>query len=248
MPDQDTPDTPQDTGQDQTTPPVADKDQETPAGRNEPPKDAVSRAEHEALLQKVREDEKNKVYGKIEQAEEQLAELKKIVANKEATADDLARKLQEIEDQKLSDTERLQKQLREQETQITTLRSQMEKVAQDAADRIRNSELKAYRANKLQEEKITLTELVGGDSEQKIDESIKKAKDMEAKIYKRAEEKVRKDLAKDVPTPIAPDSQSPTGPLDGMDRRSVAKLSEDEYQKARSEAMKKAKESMARQR
>jgi primosomal protein N' len=190
---------------------------------------------HEELIAsrvtKARADEKAKMHKKLS-AMEVAAEDSRTEREKEATAlKDALDKLSLLEDSKLSDADKVQKQLDKLADQNTRLQAQLEEVATKATERIRASELAAFRDRSLRESGITLTELVTGNTQEEITASIATAMDREAAIYDRASETIRKELAGNVPTPIT-QTQVPsnTQPLvASMDKRRIAKMDKGEY-------------------
>jgi hypothetical protein len=196
-----------------------------------------------ARVTKARADEKAKMHKKLSEMEAN-ADLSRTERDKEATAlKDALDKLALLEDSKLSDADKVQKQLDTLAAQNTRLQEQLEEVATKASERIRASELAAFRDRSLRESGITLTELVTGNTQEEITASIATAKDREAAIYDRASETIRKELAGNVPTPVT-QTQAPsnTQPLvASLDKRRIAKMDKGEYARTRAQLLEAAK-------
>ncbi len=220
----------------------------TPPTNPTPTPTGISQDDHVAAIEAARTQEREKLYATREKEKVEREELTTTIADRDKEVGTLKEKLQSMEDASLSDTEKVQRQIEKLETSNVALKSQLEEVADAAAARIVKSEQRAYRDRALRESEITLTELVPEDgTKDEIDAAIAKAEKREEKIFARAEEKVRKENAANVPTPVAPNVGTETpGLLKMKDRRDIAKLRGAEWQTARQKMLQEARDSTGR--
>ncbi len=208
-----------------------------PTDPNTPP--GITQQAHETALAAAREDarkqEKQKLYATQVKDRERIASFEASSAAKDAEIAQLAAKLEEMSNSNLSEQEKIQRQLEKVTAENAKIQDQLQEVATQAAKRITESEQRAYRDRRLRESGIQLTELVPAiGTAEDIDAAIETALKQEQKIYARAEEKIRAEHAKNVPTPISPElDPAKPGLLQSMDRRDVAKLKGSEYKKVR---------------
>lgn len=206
----------------------------------------VTPEEHAAALAKARQEEKSKLYPEIERLKAEKAASDKKLADAEKKAAERQQELEDVRAGKVTETESVNRELKELREQNQNLQSAIEEVATSAADRVVQSELKAYKEKKIREAGITqLSELVSGTSEEEIDAAVEKAKKKEEAIFEKAREEERAKLAHDLPTPIAPDGSQGRGPggrVTPGKRTEVAQLKGDEYKKVRDQLLLEAKQ------
>ena len=203
-------------------------------------------------VESARKQEKDKLYSRLTEVDEaratldaefkaQKEQLDTLLAEREAAQKDQEQKRLES----LTVEERVAERLASLEQREQQLQSQLERVAEESAKRIRESELKAYRANKLAESGVTLTELVNGNSEAEIDAAILSAKQREEAIFNRAREQVRGELQAQMPRPAAP--PEPVSPsqrqlVDPRDKYKIADMNSADFQKLRDELLAQARQ------
>lgn len=149
------------------------------------------------LLEKVRAEEKKKLYPQIEHYKSQTDTLK---AQNELLAKQLKGFEEEIDTtkkSKLSESEKVQAQLRELADQNTTLKKQQEALVTEYQTNLRNMELKTYAANAIaQVGGELIPELVYGDSEVEIDAAILASKQRYREIVANAKQALKSDRSK----------------------------------------------------
>jgi hypothetical protein len=159
--------------------------------------------------------------------------------------DDAKKQLEEKALEELSAEEKVAIRLKALEEKEASLQAQLEQVATEAAKRVRDSELKLYRANRLAESGLTLTELVSGLSEQEIDESIVKAKEREDVIFAKARERVKAEFSQNLPKPSVPASVTQDATalnvVDPRKKYELANLSTQDFNKLKAELLERAR-------
>lgn len=214
----------------------------------EPTKIPLTRDDLEQALNAARQQEKSKLYKKVEETQGVNDTLRRQLEERESLIANLNEKLNNISDSSLSEQTKIQRQLQSLEERNKALNSQLERVAEEAAQRIHQSELKAYKSQKLRESGITLTELVVGETFEEIDAAIERTvareKEIFAKAAKDAETRLRSENKTNAPKPIAPSPQGNASTrMSTSDRSNVAKLKDDEYAKIRAKLLDEAKRS-----
>jgi DNA repair exonuclease SbcCD ATPase subunit len=181
-------------------------------------------------VERIRKEEKDKMYSRLEKSEQQLNEFKATVeslaADKKARDEELARQQKAAEaeakrlnDEKLSVQQLMEKQQAEFELKQQQLREDMELRLAIAAKEQQLLQLKSYIQRRINEEVNATTiipdlvEYIDGTTEEEVEASIQKAKDKTAAIVQAA--------MGSVPTgPSIPMGTSPTGtpfsPLDNL--------------------------------
>ena len=188
-------------------PPTADPPR-TPAPAA-PPKPFISPdAVGEALLNKIRKDEKDKHQGKINELEGDKTRLAQEKSDLEARL----RKLEGNQepdpppaDPTKAEIEKLRGQVAAAEAAANQTQQQMTALTEEATIRVRTGELNAHRERVLREKGITLTaNLVTGASEAEIDAAAEAALAQQQQIQADAEAEVKKKMGLDVPEPLSP--------------------------------------------
>ena len=197
------------------------------------------------LIQDARTEEKTKLYKTLEAKD---VEIKKLGEEVER----LKGLLMEKENENLSEVELLQKQINELNKNYEMLQVNLEAEREAAEKEKRLAKLEAYKERRLREEGDELIiALVGGNSEEEIDESIEKAK----KEYQAIVEKTRSQL--EIETKNSEDvkkrqkitntpkvTNPPASSIDGLSREEIRRMSPDEWKKVREKALRAAKEGL----
>ncbi len=222
---------------------------DSPKDAAPPAEPTLTRADLEAALAKAREQEKSKLYKKLESTTAAHDELTSNLAEKEDALTKLQEKLRLIEDDKLTEQEKIHKQIEGLTQSNEALKKQLDSVASEAARRIQESEIKAYRDRRLRESGVTLTELVAGNTAEEIDAAIAATEAREKEIFAQAaaeaEARIRGELQAAAPKPVSPKAPSASNSLlTNVDRKSVAKLDDAEYAKIRAKLMEEARRSL----
>lgn len=200
-------------------------------------------------LDKVRSDEKAKQYAKITKLNDAATATNTKLAELEQQNATLTQHMTEVRSGKTSEVDSLQQELGELRNKQQTLEESIKSAADTATKAIRISELKIYRDKQLATSGIAhFSDTVAGNSEEEIDASITTAKEREEKIVAEATAAARKELGVDVPSPVAPGGgTAPTHSLaTPQNRKKIASLGEEDYQKRRAEMMQEAKNKMGR--
>jgi len=196
------------------------------------------------LVEKARAEEKNKVYSKLESFK---SEKEKILSNLEELREakkQLEADRDSLREGRASDLKSVNEELSQLREQNEKLQQAIDATVENSSRQIREHELRAYKADKIREAGLKLTELVSGSSEEEIETAIKAAKKREDEIAEQVREQVKKELAGDLPRPISTDSSRGRGPdpqVNVQDRMSVARLPRDEYLKRRAQLLSDAR-------
>jgi len=223
--------------------------EQSPAEQNDT--DTVTRQDLINAVEKARQQEKDKLYSRLEDLDSSRDELNtKLEESAEMLRalmqerDDAKKQLEEKALEELSAEEKVAIRLKALEEKEVSLQAQLEHVATEAAMRVRESELKLYRANRLAESGLTLTELVSGSSEQEIDDSISRAKEREDLIFAKAREKVKAEFSNNLPKPSTPppvQQNSPSPIIDPRKKFELANLSPQDFNKLKDELLSRAR-------
>jgi len=188
----------------------------------------------DALLNKIRADEKSKHQSMISalQAEKAaLAQEKDELSARVAIAEKAPAPVPAapvIGDTTATEIEELRQQVRVAEQKTDQTQQTMNAVAEEATLRIRTQELDTYREKLLRDHGISHTaDLVMGSSEAELDAATVVAKAKQEAIIAAAEAEVKKQLGVNVPEPLSP-SSGPEGfantlPLNTKDRASLVR-------------------------
>lgn len=189
-------------------------EQPTSDSGNEPniPAKLSSADEIKALMQKVREQEKNKLYPKLDELKKKLAESDQQIAELKAAKGEAETRLQESGKKKSEELTSLDGQLKKLESEFTQFKTSVEEEKKTLAERARQAELAAYKMSKIQEiGQGIIPELVTGNTEEEIDATVIFAKqkydELAASIM--ADEQMRKSGQQGI-KPTAPMRQEKT--------------------------------------
>ena len=197
------------------------------------------------LLEKIRSDEKNKAFGKLEElksakekSEKQLEELQGKLS---ATLSDL----DSVRKGKASELESVSNEIKALRENNDKLSLMVENTVNSAAAKIREFEVKAYRERRIRESGVKLEELVIGQSETDIDAAIEVTKKREMQLLEEYKKELQKQAAAGLPTPLSPDGATGRGPSAGLtpqNREALASLKGPEYEKRRAQLLNDALE------
>ena len=206
--------------------------------------DLFTKSQVDEMLKKVRKEEKDKLYSSLDkkkkESEELLKEKEQVLKELNSTKE----KLELIEDSKMSDIEKLQLQIQQVIDQNKALQEKITTVELSAEKKILESELKAYTSKRIQEEGILMPELIVGSDKEGIELAIQQAKERENSIRQTLEDRLRSEMAANIPKPISPSSEKTS--VATSDRYSISKKSGQDYQAVRQQLMAKALETMRR--
>lgn len=223
--------------------------QEVSKGSPESTKSLYTKEEVDALLSKVRADEKSKVYKHIDTLKAQKESTETKSRELQERLKSLEEDLDGLRQGKTTEVDSITKELADLRDTNRKLEAAIDLVATNASLEVTRAKLDAYRDKLIAEKGLVFVEAVKGDTEEEIRESVesalKKQSEVEKAAMEKAIEKIRRESSKDLPQPIAVEGQvgqssslmqaSPTS------RRSLAKLPKDEYQKRRAQMLEEAK-------
>jgi len=214
-----------------------------PAAVNTPTQVEVFTKEQIAeMLTKARKEEKDKLYKALEKvkSESDAAQAERDRVNSELHT--ATERLKALEGHQMSDMQKFTEQLEALRKQNEELKARISSVVTDAESKIKQSELSAYRKQRLEAEGILMHELVNGSSQEEIDVSIKAVKERQEVIRKETEERVRKELAASLPRPIGPSPDSTVAPA--ANRYEMSKMKPSEYEAMRKKLLSQAMDSI----
>ena len=229
-----------DTKQTQEGAPPQTPDTTTAKTTETPKKDSArvyTQDELDVVLAKARADEKAKHYPAVEKLKAEKAELSK-------KAQEVEDALGKVREGKMSELTSVNEELAKLRDQNVKLEKTIEAVANDAAARIREAQLDAFKQKKVAESGITLVELVSGDTEEAIELSIAAAKKREDKLRVDLEASLRKKTTDGLPAPIAPDASHGRGvgaEASTENRKATAVLPHKDYMAIRTRLLQEAK-------
>lgn len=192
-----------------------------------------------AMLEKVRKQEKDKLYPKIEKLEAELKEGAKALQDMAAKLAATEKEKEDLTTGKLSSQDVLKKQMDEQAKAMDKLRVDLEVGKKEALMKIQSAELKAFREQKLREAGSDLIpELVSGNTEEEIVASLEKSKAKYQEVYQTA---LDKEKTKQPPPAGAGKTNPPGGAGSGGKKEytkdEISKMSLEEYKTKRQEIL-----------
>lgn len=206
--------------------------------------EVFTKAQLDEMLNKVRREEKDKLYKSIEKSK---AQAESVQAERDKVLEDLKlakEKLSTIQDSNMSDIEKVNKQIELLAEQNDLLKKQLETVSQQAEARVRQSEVKSYKQKQIEKSGLLFPEMVSGDTPEEIDASISMLKEREQSVRQELEDRLRSEKAQDVPRPMSPEASQPNAA--SADRYRISKMSRDEYSAYRQKLMAQALDSVRR--
>ena len=234
--------TPANTEESQATNPTPTTDSKDVESK--PSEEVYTKSQLDELLNKVRREEKDKLYKSIEKTK---AESQALQTERDKVLEDLKLakdQLSTLQDSNMSDIEKVNKQIELLAEQNELLKKQLESVSQQAEARVRESEVKSYRQKRIENSGLLFPEMVTGSSPEEIDASIELLLEREKSVRSQLEDKLRSERAQDVPRPMSPEMSQPN--VASADRYRVSKMSRDEYSAYRQKLMAQALDSVRR--
>ena len=220
--------------------PQADTNESTPVKSEE----MFTKDQLEEMLVKARQEEKAKLYKSIEKSK---AQSEKMSAERDKVLEDLNQaneRLKTLQDSNMSDIEKVNKQIELLVEQNELLKRKMETVSEQAENRVRQSEVSAYRQRRIEQSGLLFPEMVEGTTPEEIDASIEQLKSRESSVRTQLEDKMRAEQAVNVPRPMSPEGSAPA--VSVKDRYKLSKLSRDDYQNVRQKLVANALDSIQR--
>lgn len=207
-----------------------------------PQVDVYTREQLNEMLSKARKEEKEKLYKALEKvkSEHEASQAERDRVNSELQT--ATERLKALEGHQMSDMAKFTEQLEALRKQNEELQTRLNSVVTDAEKKIKQSELNAYKAKRLEQEGILMPELVNGSSADELEASIKAVKERQEAIRKEAEERVRKELSANLPRPVGPSGESATAPA--ANRYEMSKMKPAEYDAMRKKLLAQAMDSI----
>lgn len=224
--------------------PKADVSESKRSEPNTSTEEMFTKAQIQEMLTKARQEEKAKLYKSIEKAK---AEATDTQAERDKVLQELSQakeRLQTLQDSNMSDIEKVNRQIELLAQQNELLKQQMEQVSKQAEERVRVSEVSAYRQKKVESSGLLFPEMVTGNTPEEIDASIEQLKLREESVRTQLEDKMRSEQAINVPRPMSPDATTPS--TSSRDRYQISKMNRDEYSAIRQKLMAQALDSVRR--
>jgi serine phosphatase RsbU (regulator of sigma subunit) len=206
--------------------------------------EVFTKAQLDEMLNKVRREEKDKLYKSIEKTK---AQAESVQAERDKVLEDLKlakEKLSTIQDSNMSDIEKVNKQIELLAEQNELLKNQLENVSKQAEQRVKESEVKSYKQKQIEKSGLLFPEMVSGNTPEEIDASISMLKEREKSVRQELEDRLRSERAQDVPRPMSPEMNQTQ--VASADRYRVSKMSRDEYQAYRQKLMAQAMDAVRR--
>jgi hypothetical protein len=200
-------------------------------------------------IEKARKQEKDKLYAKMKELEDKNKLFEDFLNKEKQKAEEYAQQLERQKQMQMSEEERIKQTVSKLVEQNDTLSKQLEEVARNAQEKLRESELRAYKAQALAKSNVLIPELVSGNSVEEIDQAIRFAKEKEQQILKQAEERVRQEVVSTLPKP----SQSATIPdntsavlIDPRKKYEIANMKSEDFAKYKADLLQKARSGFTR--
>ena len=206
------------------------------------PQEAYTKEQINEMLSKARKEEKEKLYKSLEKSK---AESEALQAERDRVSSELqtaTERLKALEVNQMSDMQKFTEQLEALRKQNEELQARMNSVVTDAESKIKQSELNAYKKQRLEQEGILMPELVSGTSTEELETSIKAVKERQEAIRKEAEERVRKELSASLPRPVGPSAESANVPA--ANRYEMSKMKPSDYDAMRKKLLAQAMETI----
>lgn len=197
------------------------------------------------LLEKVRSDEKNKVFSKLEELKVAKDKSEKQIEELQSKLSVTLTDLDSVRKGKASELESVANELKTLRESNEKLNKAVEATVSSAAEKIREFEVKVYRERRIREAGVKLEELVIGQSEADIDATIEAAKKREQQLLEEYKKELQKQAIAGLPTPLSPDGATGRGPSAGLtpqNREALASLKGAEYEKRRAQLLNDALE------
>lgn len=209
----------------------------------------------EADLQKVREQEKNKLYPKIEDLKTNLSKAEQKAKDLESRLTSLETEKQKLEDSKLSDTEKTQRDIAVLTNKIEEITRQHSDSVSKLQEDVRKSALEAYRVKAISAAGPgIIPSMINGDNKEAIDAAIEMSKSEFQRIREtvrtefntlsdaeKANEAARRTAAAAaLPVPPVTSPASASGSVVDL-AKSVSSMTSEEYARHRADILKQVK-------
>jgi hypothetical protein len=195
--------------------------------------EVLKNPEVKAIIEKVREQEKNKLYKTIESKDAEILRLK-------GEVDKLQKLVDDKESENLTEAEKMQKQVVLLEKQLSDLSSSIETEREAVQREKKLAQLAAYKERRIREVRDSGADLVlamvHGDSEEEIETSVEEAINEYAKIVEKANERSKKEKPPVNNTPRV--TNPPSAEADTFSADSIKNLSPGEFAKVREKLFK----------
>ena len=204
-----------------------------------------TKAELDEMLKSARKQEKDKLYKSIEDAKSQSEALRKEHEKVQKDYLKAQERLKTIQDDKMSDIEKVNKQIEAIIAENEALRQKIDLVSKDAENRIAQSQLSAYRQDRIKEERLLFSDMVQGTTKEEIDASIQALKEREMAVKKQVEDQVRGELKQNLPKAVSPNTAEPSI-APSANRYELSRKKGADYASIRQKLMAQALDSMRR--
>lgn len=209
------------------------------------PEKTFSKKEIDEMLKKARQQEKEKLYKSLEDAKSTSDSLKQEHEKVQKDYLKAQERLKTLQDDKMSDIEKVNKQIEAIIAENESLRAKIDFVSKEAETKIAQSQLSAYRQDRVKQENLLFSDMVQGSNKEEIDASIKALKEREEAIKKQVEDQVRMELKQNLPKAVSPSTSEPSiAPISS--RYELSKKRGSDYENIRHKLMAQALESMRR--
>lgn len=209
----------------------------------EPVSEYITKEQVQEMLNKVRSEEKSKLRKSLEKTKEENESLTLKNQKVEEELNSTREQLEAIKDSSLTEYEKVNKQIDLLIAQNASLTEKLQTVAKDAENKVKMSEARAYREKRIKEAGLLSADMVVGSTPEEIDNSIEIQLQKENALKERLEDKIREELAVNVPKPVSPNNQEPSiAPQ--KDRWNLSKLKPDEYKSLRQKMLAQALDSI----
>jgi|13_taG_2_1085334.scaffolds.fasta_scaffold15648_2 hypothetical protein len=202
-----------------------------------------TKAQLDEMLNKARQQEKDKLYRSLEDANKQSEKLKSEHERVQKEYLKTQERLKTLQDDKMSDLEKVNKQIESIIAENESLRQKIDSVSKEADERITRSQINAYRQDRIKSEGLLFSDMVTGVTKEEIDASILEIKNREQAIRQQMEDQVRLELKDSLPKAISPNSVEPSI-APASDRYRISKLKGDDYANIRQKLLTQALEKM----
>ena len=205
--------------------------------------ETFSKAQLDEMLKKARQQEKDKLYKYLDEANKQSELLKGEHERVQQEYLKTQERLKTLQDDKMSDLEKVNKQIEAIIAENESLRQKIDSVSKEADERITRSQVNAYKQDRIKQEGLLFSDMVVGNTKDEIDASIQAIKERELAIRQKMEDQVRLELKDSLPKAISPNTVEPSI-APASDRYRISKLKGNDYANIRQKLLSQALEKM----
>ena len=205
--------------------------------------ETFSKAQLDEMLKKARQQEKDKLYKYLDEANKQSEQLKEEHERVQQEYLKTQERLKTLQDDKMSDLEKVNKQIEAIIAENESLRQKIDSVSKEADERITRSQVNAYKQDRIKQEGLLFSDMVVGNTKDEIDASIQAIKERELAIRQKMEDQVRLELKDSLPKAISPNTVEPSI-APASDRYRISKLKGNDYANIRQKLLSQALEKM----